>query len=615
MPSPLPIPTSKKGTLWIVLFLLVGVGAPSAAVLWFTNRAADREAEAARREIVDARRRELVLLRDRIDAHWSERAKQLSEVRDPNELIAKGLADAAIFFDEHGQITQPVRQLAAGDSPPNVAEWSVAERLENRGRDFATAAKTYETIAMNRPAIAAEARQAMIRCLLESGDKAQAVISIERYFLKEDGGAAPRGRGIRGNELLLGVNIATSAAQRHRFLNALRTLLLDYKHSLLSAQRIFLMRSATASGAGPFPAFEAEQLAAQFLQSDQPRIGDGGLQPTNLKGVWKLASSNGRTLALFRTDSIAKAFPDAAVIAAPPGSALNETSVPAGSMLPGWQLAHAAVNRDGQDLEANRRRATYAWTGYVVVVLLVTTGLLLAGLMRRKMTLAQLKTDTMAAVAHELKTPLASIQVLVDALLDHDQFDPDKVREYLKLISGQNQRLTDSIESFLTFSRLQRGRLRLVFHSEDPNQIAQAAIAAVRARYEQAGGSVTLEADAGLPAVHADRVALTSALINLLDNAYKYSPSNKHTLLRVTHEEDRVVFAVVDRGIGIPASEQTRIFREFYRVDQSLSSETSGAGLGLSLVSGIVRQHGGEVRLKSAPGEGSTFVILLPGVQ
>lgn len=604
-----PTLSARDGTLWLVLFLVAGVGAPSAVVIWFTNRAADHEAEAAQREIADARRGELRLRRDQVDKVWAERAEQLSEVRTSRVLAERRLADAALFFDEGGQLHPPQR-IASIDSRPNLPEWTVAERAES-AQNFTVAAETYRRIAQTYVSFAPLAWQGMIRCALKGGDKVQAAEWIEQYFLKPGTPLNAQGRAIEGDELLLGASI-TSGARRQKFLKRLRAAL-AHEDALAPSQRLFLMRSAIDLGAEPFPTFEAEELAAQFLESDQARTNGPGLQPTNLKGVWKLASSNGRTLALFRTETVARAAADAGVVAVPPGSASGEASVAAGAMLPGWQLTHAA-NRAGQDGEANRRRAAYAWTGYVAAVLLVITGLVLAGVVRRKMALAQLKTNTLAAVAHELKTPLASMRLLVDVLLEDEQFDPQKTREYLKLISNQNQRLTDLIETFLTFSRLQRGRLRLHFRDEDPNEIAQAAFAAVHRRYEQSGGSVQLETVPGLPRVHADLTAMTSALVNLLDNAYKYSPAEKSALLRVAREGDRVMFAVADRGIGIAASEHARIFRQFYRVDASLSSATAGAGLGLSIVDGIVREHGGEVRVVSAPGEGSTFAILLPAV-
>jgi two-component system, OmpR family, phosphate regulon sensor histidine kinase PhoR len=117
---------------------------------------------------------------------------------------------------------------------------------------------------------------------------------------------------------------------------------------------------------------------------------------------------------------------------------------------------------------------------------------------------------------------------------------------------------------------------------------------------------------ADLPAVRADQDAMVTVLLNLLDNAYKYSPGEKRIALRAFHENRRVIFAVEDHGIGIAAGERKKIFRRFYQVDRSLSRDVGGCGLGLSIVEFIVRAHGGEVAVKSDPGKGSTFSVILP---
>jgi two-component system, OmpR family, phosphate regulon sensor histidine kinase PhoR len=123
---------------------------------------------------------------------------------------------------------------------------------------------------------------------------------------------------------------------------------------------------------------------------------------------------------------------------------------------------------------------------------------------------------------------------------------------------------------------------------------------------------VDIESDATLPSVKADEDALTTVLLNLLDNAYKYTPAEKRISLRAYREGERVIFAVEDNGIGIAPREQKRIFRKFYQVDRRLARETGGCGLGLSIVDEIVRAHGGSVRVRSQLGQGSTFLVSLP---
>jgi signal transduction histidine kinase len=180
------------------------------------------------------------------------------------------------------------------------------------------------------------------------------------------------------------------------------------------------------------------------------------------------------------------------------------------------------------------------------------------------------------------------------------------------LIAGENQRLTGLVENFLTFSRIERRKLPLAFRSASPEAVVQSAAAAMRDRFEQSGGSMTVDVEPGLPAFRADPDALTTVLINLLDNAFKYSPNDKRVSIRASRDSGQVIFAVADSGIGISTKDQRRIFREFYRVDQSMASDTMGCGLGLHIVEYIVKAHGGEVRVMSVPGKGSTFTILIP---
>jgi signal transduction histidine kinase len=180
------------------------------------------------------------------------------------------------------------------------------------------------------------------------------------------------------------------------------------------------------------------------------------------------------------------------------------------------------------------------------------------------------------------------------------------------MLAVENARLSRLIENFLTFSLLERNRHRFVFAPAEPAAIVAAAVETVRERVP-ADCELRVEVPAALPPVMVDAEALRTALINLLENALKYTPTNKRIVVRADQDgSGAVLFAVEDNGIGIPVREQRRIFRRFYRVDQRLSRETSGVGLGLSIVELIVRGHRGSVTVRSAPGAGSTFTMRVP---
>jgi signal transduction histidine kinase len=235
--------------------------------------------------------------------------------------------------------------------------------------------------------------------------------------------------------------------------------------------------------------------------------------------------------------------------------------------------------------------------------------------MGRQIRLTRLKNDLIATVSHELKTPLTSIRVLTDTLLAGKLQDEVKAHEYLQLIARENVRLSRLIDSFLTFSRMERNKKKFEMRDVRPAEIAGDAVEAVRERYMSAGFALDVNTEPDLPVVLGDRDALVTVVINLLDNAWKYSQNDKRVSLRTYAADSEVRFEVADHGIGLSRREVRRIFEKFYQVDRSLSREASGVGLGLSIVRFIVGAHGGRIDVTSKPGTGSTFTVCLPGVK
>lgn len=626
---------SRDREAWLtLLFLLLGILVPTGSILWFTNGAAEREAEAARREISEAYQGQLRLLRDRLDAKWKERATDLARAGSFHRVVEEALADSAIFLQAGGGVVYPLGMPFQNPAAPDPPDFSRALRLENEP-GWNAAVSLYAQVAQTAsdPSIAARAVQAQVRGLIRLGERDRAIDLIERFFARGKGFAASdaQGRRIAADEFLVAINLLPDSDRRRKtHIARLMDMLDDYeKNRMPSAQRLFLMREARRLGLPEMPTFQAEDLAARFLETDQPRAAGEGLQATNLPNVWKLPSSDGRVIALFTTQSVetftvsaleATIPAGARLAASPPGLGEDEIAVSAGAMLPGWQLSLSLTDTRLLEAESSRRRNLYLWTGYLAIAGLVAMFLLLGRSFRKQLRLARLKTDMVAAVSHELRTPLASMRLLTDALLESEDGEavesPARIRmrEYLALISAENQRLTRLVESFLTFSRLEKRQLPFEFREARPEEIVSAALSAVREQYKQGGCEVSVQTEPGLPTLRGDPDALTTALVNLLDNAYKFTPSEKQVTVRVYPEKRHVVFAVIDNGIGIAGDQQKRIFRSFYQADQSLSRETGGCGLGLSIVKYIVGAHGGSVTVASRPGEGSTFSIALPTV-
>jgi signal transduction histidine kinase len=206
------------------------------------------------------------------------------------------------------------------------------------------------------------------------------------------------------------------------------------------------------------------------------------------------------------------------------------------------------------------------------------------------------------------------MQLLVDTLLDNPVFDPVKTREYLELIARENSRLSLLIANFLAFSRMERNRYTFEFAPAQVEEIIGAAIEAAGERFREPGCQLSVDVGPNLPKIQADLGALVTALVNLLDNAYKYTPGPKQITLRAFAASGGVCFEVRDNGIGIAPREMKKIFLKFYQADRRLARTGGGCGLGLSIVRFLVEAHGGSVRVASEPGKGSTFTVAVGAV-
>jgi len=260
---------------------------------------------------------------------------------------------------------------------------------------------------------------------------------------------------------------------------------------------------------------------------------------------------------------------------------------------------------------ARRRQIIYLWTAVLVIGLMTLISLFSTRAILRQVKLNKLKNEFIATVSHELKTPLASIRVLADTLLEGNYKDQKQAKEYLRLICKENRRLTGLIDNFLTFSRMERNKQAFDMEMISPAVIANDAAEAVQTKFkENCKFTVTIEEN--LPSIIADKDAMVTVLVNLLDNAYKYTNDDKQIELRVYSEDSYICFAVKDNGLGMTRRQIKRIFDRFYQADSSLSRRAEGTGLGLSIVKFIIDAHKGQITVDSKPGKGSKFNIRLP---
>jgi two-component system, OmpR family, sensor histidine kinase SenX3 len=221
------------------------------------------------------------------------------------------------------------------------------------------------------------------------------------------------------------------------------------------------------------------------------------------------------------------------------------------------------------------------------------------------------RTDFVANISHELKTPVGAIAVLAETLADSSGDDIDVVRRIAGRMVDESHRVARTIDDLMELSRIELGE-QPVRDLVDVLDVVDGAIERVRPLAELKRIDVTsLELPLGVR-VSGDRRQLVSALGNLVENAVKYSESGSTVQVRVRVEGGYAELMVADNGIGIPAADHDRIFERFYRVDKARSRDTGGTGLGLSIVRHVATNHGGDVLVSSQEGEGSTFVLRIP---
>ncbi len=250
----------------------------------------------------------------------------------------------------------------------------------------------------------------------------------------------------------------------------------------------------------------------------------------------------------------------------------------------------------------------------LVVVLSVTLfgAYLLWRDVRREVQMAEMRSQFVSSVSHELKTPLTAIRMFAETLRLGRSRNPQARAEYLDTIVNESERLTRLLNNVLDFSKIEQGKRTYHLEPASLPEIIRTVARAMEYPLKQQGFELDVDLDEKLPKIRVDRDSIEQAVLNLLSNAMKYSGEFRRIGLKARREADRAVIQVVDRGVGIDPKEQERIFDKFYRVPTPENQSLPGTGLGLSLVAHIANAHGGSIRVESAPGEGSTFSILLP---
>jgi signal transduction histidine kinase len=514
----------------------------------------------------------------------------------------------------------------AGGGPPPADVFSTIEAMEFAANQLASAAERYRLLSRNRDAqVRAGALLRLGRVLRKSGDFGAALAAYQQLTAL---GA------VRTDDLpaeLAGLNgqrsayLALGDRKGERRIAAQLLQRLDSGRWLITRGAAEFYRDEVSATSRP----DSWRLADAL--SDVWHEGDGGRLPARGQRVF---GRDGRgVLVLWRSSgsraALLAAFAESFFTSPPFGGTAWQLAGPEGHVIvgdiaaPARSVARIIGNSEypwtlhvwagSQPRASARNSQTILLTMMAAMLLFVWGGTYFMGrAIRREAEVARLQSDFVAAVSHEFRSPLTTVRQMAE-MLEMDRLPTEERRHtYYRILAGEAARLQRLVETLLNFGRMEAGAERYQFADVDAAALVREVVHDIEPQARDAGKHIEISGpDAGIR-VLADESALAVALRNLIDNAIKYSPSQSTVWVQWKTENDRAAICVVDRGVGIPHAEQQAIFRKFVRGRAAIDAHVKGTGVGLSMVQHIVLAHGGEIRLDSETGKGSTFTLLLP---
>jgi two-component system phosphate regulon sensor histidine kinase PhoR len=275
------------------------------------------------------------------------------------------------------------------------------------------------------------------------------------------------------------------------------------------------------------------------------------------------------------------------------------------------------VPRKYSELDSGVKKQRRAYLSFIIlsVATILFSLTIIYATWRRDRQLRQLKENFISNVSHELKTPLSLIRMFSEILVTGKVKNEDKKREYYRIIHNESDRMSRLINNLLDFANLVRGVEHKHFEKTNLTQIVTKALEAYRYEVQKDGFVLNLEAAPDIPDTYADANAITMAFFNLLENSIKYSGDQKKVEVRIVRNDGFLELSVTDCGIGIPPTEQQKIFDQFYRGNDIAVRRIRGSGIGLSITRRVAKMHDGEVLVESQPGKGSTFTLRIPVIE
>jgi two-component system phosphate regulon sensor histidine kinase PhoR len=226
--------------------------------------------------------------------------------------------------------------------------------------------------------------------------------------------------------------------------------------------------------------------------------------------------------------------------------------------------------------------------------------------------LTDLQKDFINNMTHEFKTPISSIKIASDVILDESRNQTPRLHQYAEIIKEQNERLNTQVEKVLNIARLEKDKFKLTFERVDLIHLLNRVVRLEKIRFDEKGGKLELEDPDGSVMIKADKLHLTNVLSNILDNASKYCVDKPKVLIRVETDNKELKLKIIDNGIGIKKENLKNIFDKFFRVSTGNIHDVKGFGLGLFYVKNICDAHGWKINVESNNDQGTEFTILIP---
>ena len=281
-------------------------------------------------------------------------------------------------------------------------------------------------------------------------------------------------------------------------------------------------------------------------------------------------------------------------------------------IIPGYHVEFASLGSASIDaFTSTDRSAYYAVILAILALALGGTALLIRGVIHEQQ-ITRMKSNFIANVSHEIKTPIATIRTLAENLHEGWISDREKQQEYFTLLARESERSSLLVSNILDFSRIEAGMNQYQFEVVSLQAIIDTVLERFHFLYDQKDIALEIKLSPNLPSVRVDARLMEQSILNLLDNAIKYTPAQKKIRLHVGMTEKMITLSIVDNGVGISRNEQKKIFRKFYRIDDHDGMKATGSGIGLSIVQDIIEAHGGTIDVESERGKGSAFIITLP---